>query len=268
MRIYELTKTHGSGDTQPDNFDQVVEAFVSYDTTRDHIKAASKVCQKVKDMARGKPIRIELRPEIVHGYCHGIVLTDLFAEKPGSGFGTPLMKYLLQLADEAGLNVYTDAEGPRSYDFYTKLGFSKDSTGRHQLVFYPDPGEEYAYLYEGENETYPSTLDEKGLIEFAWECIHEDEIDDVDESFIDEMFDGASAVLRRVPINGLTLNGGVEVKKKTKQYRKLTTEAPPIIVNSHTKEVMDGNHRLREALRRGQTDILAYWVSWIEDDPL
>jgi GNAT superfamily N-acetyltransferase len=384
---------------------KMVEAFVHYDDNRSYIKAAAKVCQKVKDMARGKPIRIELRPEIVYNNCHGIVLTDLFAEKPGSGVGTPLMKYLLQLADEAGLNVYTDAEGPRSHDFYTKLGFSEDRTGRHQLVFYPDPGEEYAYLYESEvaptlyhvtftsrlakisqegivpgkkrnwdrafggkygergnvyvftsaeaaarwahkmqyefskpcsiieltnvpgdliddpsgeqhlmvngsgtwkmitgaipascihrvidldpaivrrlvdvtagradsfdlfesESSYASTLDEDGLIAFAWECVHEDEIDEVNDEFIDEMFEGASAVLKRVPIAGLKLNGGVEVGYKSKQYRKLTTEAPPIIVNGSTKEVMDGNHRLREALRRGQSDILAYVVSWNEE---
>lgn len=244
MRIIDLFEQH------------IDEAFVNYDGGEDMIQAAQNICNEVKRFAIGKPINVELRPEIVHGNCHGVVLTDLFATEPGSGVGTPLMRRLIELCDEAGLNLFTDAEGPRSADFYTKLGASRDSTGRHQFVWYPDISEEFPELYESE-DAYPARLSPEELVDYAIDSAHADEEPDyATREFLEELFDEAEGILARVPLKGLKMNGGVAVAHRAEEYSKLSTSAPPIIVDGN--KVLDGNHRVREARRRGETHIMAY----------
>lgn len=116
----------------------LIEAFgdVDYTTDKSRRDAAQRICNQVKRFAKNLPITVELRPEIRYDTCRGIVLTDLFALTPGQGTGTIVMNKLLELAEKAELNVYTDAEGPRSCDYYKKLGFSDCNQG-HQLVWYP-----------------------------------------------------------------------------------------------------------------------------------
>ena len=108
-----------------------------YETNDETRQAAQTVCDQVMKFASDKPITIELRPEIRYENCRGIVLTDLFANVPGQGVGTIVMKYLMGLADEAGLNIYTNAEGPRSTQYYMKLGFEKAPNSGHELCYYP-----------------------------------------------------------------------------------------------------------------------------------
>lgn len=89
----------------------------------------------VQDM----PLTAHLRP-YTNSYAPGmvypaIVLTDLFADRPGGGAGTAYLTELGRLCDKEGLRLYTDAEGKRSFDFYVARGFEA-TTGRrdHQLV--------------------------------------------------------------------------------------------------------------------------------------
>jgi hypothetical protein len=90
----------------------------------------------VRAKSKRLPIRIELKPEIRYSTCQGILLTDLYAVEPGNGAGTELMNLLAKLADEAGFNIYVNAEGPRSAAFYEKMGYVRDSSGHHQFVKY------------------------------------------------------------------------------------------------------------------------------------
>lgn len=131
----------------------ITEAVVDYDTTEEQVAAAQRICDIVKRKSSRMPIRIELQPDMRDSgfgvkFCHGIMVTDLYADEPGNGAGTKLMNYLFKLADEAGLNVGLNAEGPRSHRFYTKLGMVKDSSGWHHLVKHAELGPEYDYLFQ------------------------------------------------------------------------------------------------------------------------
>lgn len=122
-----------------------------FESEDEMLVSATRVCSEVQRFVTGLPLKktlmgtrktiyIRLEPEIVYGGCHGIVITDLYADTPGQGVGTQVMKYLLNLADAEGLNVYVDAEGKRSYGFYVKFGFERMRSQRHQLVHYaPQP---------------------------------------------------------------------------------------------------------------------------------
>ena len=93
----------------------------------------------VRAFAAGLPIRVELRPYVnrFSDAVQGVVLTDLFADAPGNGVGTGLVREMLRLAGEADVPVYTDADGPRSAAFYRKMGFEGSSGRGHQLVYHP-----------------------------------------------------------------------------------------------------------------------------------
>jgi len=88
-----------------------------------------------------RPYRNLYAPEYAYP---AVVLTDLFAEKPGEGAGSAYMAELSRRCDAAGLTLYTDAQDDRSREFYLARGFER-TTGRrdHQLVHWaPQPNEE------------------------------------------------------------------------------------------------------------------------------
>jgi len=88
-----------------------------------------------------RPYRNLYAPEYAYP---SVVLTDLFADRPGEGAGSAYMAELSRRCDAAGLNLYTDAQDDRSRDFYLARGFER-TTGRrdHQLVRWaPEPTED------------------------------------------------------------------------------------------------------------------------------
>jgi GNAT superfamily N-acetyltransferase len=94
------------------------------------------------------PLTAALRPyrnPYASGFAYpAVVLTDLFAERPGQGAGSTYLAELSRRCDAAGLTLYTDAQDDRSRDFYLARGFER-TTGRrdHQLVRWaPEPTEE------------------------------------------------------------------------------------------------------------------------------
>jgi GNAT superfamily N-acetyltransferase len=94
------------------------------------------------------PLTAALRPyrnPYASEYAYpAVVLTDLFAERPGQGAGSTYLAELSRRCDAAGLTLYTDAQDDRSRDFYLERGFER-TTGRrdHQLVRWaPEPTEE------------------------------------------------------------------------------------------------------------------------------
>lgn len=98
-----------------------------------------RVIKQMDAFVQNMPLIAHLRP-YTNSYAPGmvypaIVLTDLFADRPGAGAGTVYLTELGRLCDEEGLTLYTDAEGRRSFDFYVACGFEA-TTGRrdHQLV--------------------------------------------------------------------------------------------------------------------------------------
>jgi len=88
-----------------------------------------------------RPYRNPYAPEFAYP---AVVLTDLFAERPGEGAGSAYMAELARRCDAAGLTLYTDAQDDRSRDFYLARGFERTIGRRdHQLVRWaPEPTEE------------------------------------------------------------------------------------------------------------------------------
>lgn len=104
--------------------------------------------RRMRAWARTRPLTAFLRP-YRNPYAPDMrypaaVLTDLFADEPGSGVGTAYMRHLTRTADRLGVTLYTDAQDERSKTFYLRHGFEV-TTGRrdHQLVRWPpDDSEE------------------------------------------------------------------------------------------------------------------------------
>lgn len=86
--------------------------------------------------------------------------------------------------------------------------------------------------------------------------------DDVDEEYIFEHYRGCRAVLRMVPVAKLTAGDAdhnIPSKAKARRYAKLALDTmPPLVVEDG--QIMDGNHRFRDAIKKGATDVPCYVV--------
>lgn len=118
-------------------------------------RRALSVIAAVESFAAGRPITVFLRPyrNPYTDAVQGVVLTDLFAESPGNGVGSAVVRELLRLADAADISVYTDAEGPRSAGFYAKMGFERSAGRGHQFAHHPPLP---AHFIEDEHATLPA----------------------------------------------------------------------------------------------------------------
>jgi ParB-like nuclease domain len=94
---------------------------------------------------------------------------------------------------------------------------------------------------------------------------------EVDPEFVEEQFRGCHAVLKLLPIAQL-VEGNPEHHKQSpaneRKYQRMDVKTlPPILVRgedislSGKNEVIDGNHRLRAAMKRGLTHLWAYVVN-------
>lgn len=97
------------------------------------------VLDAVAEFARPLPIRVEMMPfrNLYTKEIQGVVLTDFYADTPGEGAGSKVMNFMIAKADELGVNIYTDPEGPRSKAFYEKFGFTRTNGVGHMMVHYP-----------------------------------------------------------------------------------------------------------------------------------
>jgi hypothetical protein len=84
---------------------------------------------------------------------------------------------------------------------------------------------------------------------------------DVDEEFIEEFYFNSHARLEKVLISEIVAGSpdhNIADPAKQKKYEKLNSANRPPIVLGFDKEVCDGNHRLRDAIAKGETHIWAY----------
>ena len=113
------------------------------------------------------------------------------------------------------------------------------------------------------NNSWPASIESGKEIAEYIEGISPDE---VDTECIEDLYSQCRAVLQLVPISSLSAGPedyNIACKKKTAAYARMATETmPPILVEDDV--VMDGNHRFREAIRRGMTSI---WIYRIIDLP-
>lgn len=65
-----------------------------------------------------------------------VELTDLYANDPGQGNGTLVMRRLIELADHAGINLVLKPAEPRNREFYARFGFEKSSRHFGMMVRY------------------------------------------------------------------------------------------------------------------------------------
>ena len=109
----------------------------------------SRIASELKKFARRLGVTAELR-QLPEAYFPALELTDLYADKLGTGAGSKVMTELARLADEAGLNVYLRPSNQGNKAFYAKFGFVKDAKHFAMMVRYPtEEPDEDEVLEEG-----------------------------------------------------------------------------------------------------------------------
>ena len=96
----------------------------------------------VKAFAASHGVRAELQPWAPMGVVTGVELTDFYAEQPGAGQGSLVMRHFLELAQTLGVAVYLRPSGSRAREFYARAGFTsvnrRGAGGAHGFVaWYP-----------------------------------------------------------------------------------------------------------------------------------
>lgn len=91
----------------------------------------------IESMALSEGGIANLKPWAPYGLTTGIELTDLFANNPGSGFGTAVMTRLSELSDAHCLPVYLKPSGSRAREFYERFGYARDHNAVGFMVRYP-----------------------------------------------------------------------------------------------------------------------------------
>lgn len=123
---------------------KIEQSIIDLDAKEDPARATAAVIAHMAAYTADLRLTAEMR-----AYCNpyapgaaypALVLTDFFAERPGEGAGTTWLNEVFRLCDALDLTLYTDADGPRSRDFYLSRGFEL-TTGRrdHQLVRWSAP---------------------------------------------------------------------------------------------------------------------------------
>lgn len=100
---------------------------------------AERVCAQILRLTKDMPGIVGVKPFTWQGYCHGVEITDLYADEPGQGFGTEVIVTILRLTDKAELNVIVCPDGQRSKAFYEKRGFEVCHRYLSLIHFYPLP---------------------------------------------------------------------------------------------------------------------------------
>jgi hypothetical protein len=111
-------------------------------------------------------------------------------------------------------------------------------------------------LFEN-TETYPSEISGHDLAYMAMEWHHTPE-DFNDGDIFQNITSFGKYRLQKLPVSLLDRGLYSTSDELINQYALLDTKAPPIIVDLNNKNVIDGNHRVKAAIKRGDIDILAY----------
>jgi hypothetical protein len=87
--------------------------------------------------------------------------------------------------------------------------------------------------------------------------------DEVDRGSMLDYFHGAEAKLKKTPLSDIKsgdADHNIPSKKKQAKYSKMPSETrPPIVIEKGT--VVDGHHRYRDAVKKGETHVWAYHVT-------
>jgi hypothetical protein len=86
----------------------------------------------------------------------------------------------------------------------------------------------------------------------------------VDHGLMVDYFRGAHAKLKKTPIDSIKpgdAEHNIPNEKKQKKYAKMSSSTRPPIVVEYGK-IIDGHHRYRDAMKKGESHI---WVYHVED---
>jgi hypothetical protein len=97
--------------------------------------AASGLPAKLVALGKRLDVRINLEP--FTPVPNSLLLTDLFADQPGTGGGTKLMTKLGQLADAKGISIFTMPDTPRNRAFYQRFDFEDSNRFAGYMVRLP-----------------------------------------------------------------------------------------------------------------------------------
>lgn len=96
------------------------------------------VIAEVERFAKGVRVQASLAVWKPFGAISGVELTDLFAEEPGNGAGSLVMRKLHEIVDEVRLPVYLRPSGPDSRRFYERHGYVESRGAFAHLVRFPE----------------------------------------------------------------------------------------------------------------------------------
>jgi GNAT superfamily N-acetyltransferase len=92
--------------------------------------------QEMEEWAENNGVNLRLRAFPPGPYGGGVVeITDLFAEKTGTGAGTQVMKRLCEIADQENTNLILHPESRRNVEFYQRFGFEKIKKNNDGYLF-------------------------------------------------------------------------------------------------------------------------------------
>lgn len=97
----------------------------------------------VETWARTQGVELRLAPYA--GLHHGgsvIEITDLFADRAGSGAGTRVMERLVAAADVEGTNLILHPSSPRNVAFYGRFGFKRSPRAYGMMFRYAERSED------------------------------------------------------------------------------------------------------------------------------
>lgn len=108
-----------------------------FDEDKPILEVVQQLKEEIEAFAALNRVRANLEAWSPFGAISGVQLTDLFAEEPGNGAGSRVMRKLHELADEVRLPIYLRPAGPDSRRFYERHGYVQARGAFAHLVRFP-----------------------------------------------------------------------------------------------------------------------------------
>lgn len=121
------------------------------DLERIRKKAVPIISERIRKLGEELKVNIKVR-QLPESYAPALEVTDLVADTPGQGAGTKLMQELIRLAEDVHLDIHLMPAGPRTRQFFERLGFEKDRRRFAMWVKYSSPPEYLAEKIQQRNK--------------------------------------------------------------------------------------------------------------------
>jgi hypothetical protein len=153
-------------------------------------------------------------------------------------------------------------------DEKTQAGERRHSSGRHRslcAVLWAEemivkPGRYHTELTESFEQPaiYPPELDAPDILDYVKEIHHNMSGEDFAEgNLTDRIYYFDNYELKMLPISKIRLEWATDWSE-IERYAQMDTPFPPIVYDPVHRSIIDGTHRVKAALERGDETILAY----------